>query len=115
MTFTKKLLNESQPGTDLHGLIEKTAYYLYDKLGNSDKEKNWNLAKEIIFESEYLPCQNNDWHRTLNEHLKIEAYYLSILGSLILKTSDQLQYWISAQTIFAENIVEEYISKTKCS
>lgn len=111
MVTSYQIVDIAQPGSDIHGVLEKIAYRFHLADDRYESNCNWNNAKAALSQWMDNPANTagvsivgNESY--LNEVLNFRAYrYMNNGGT-------PFDHWISAQNDLAEQIAKNYLCKT---
>jgi hypothetical protein len=96
----KKILDEQRPGSDLHGLIERIAYFVWRGNPATPAESNWDTAKTII--------QTLGWSQISSPEKYHHTLEWTADGIHKAKNTDQNTSWYLAQKHWAEELFNYY-------
>jgi hypothetical protein len=103
----KKILDEQRPGSDLHGLTKRVAYFVWLSSPTAPSESNWEDAKTII--------QSLGWSQVSSPERYHHTLEWTADGIRKARSTDQDTSWYLAQDHWAEELFNYYITYKKPS
>jgi len=110
-------IKNARPGSDLHGVLEKTAFHLSLLRPQVNNDKNWFDAQVVLAAYYSQTCIRELFspYQHVTDHLKQaakgtreELQYLSQILPLDLSTHTDTMYWTAAQDSIAKSAVSSF-------